>query len=120
MEVFASCHNLHTFYLRRNAIKNLLELAHLRVCMKQTYCSNALVAPLIPTLDNDLTPNPTLHNQQNLTKLEVLWLEDNEVTAHPFYRQIVLALLPQLTRLDNKGGVGCCLQLLPWHSLSYD
>ena len=33
--------------------------------------------------------------------LRVLWLWDNPISEHPYYRSFILKLLPNLTKLDN-------------------
>jgi cilla- and flagella-associated protein len=33
--------------------------------------------------------------------LKVLWLWDNPIAEHPLYRQYIIKLLPNLTKLDN-------------------
>ena len=35
--------------------------------------------------------------------LKVLWLWDNPIAEHPLYRQYIVKLLPNLTKLDNNG-----------------
>jgi Leucine-rich repeat (LRR) protein len=37
----------------------------------------------------------------NLNKLRTLWLGENPIADYPKYRQIVICLLPQITKLDN-------------------
>ncbi len=38
---------------------------------------------------------------QNLPNLKVLWLWDNPICQNPNYRQYIIKVLPNLTKLDN-------------------
>lgn len=42
-----------------------------------------------------------VRNLKNCQKLKVLWLWDNPIAQHPYYRQFIIKTLPGLAKLDN-------------------
>lgn len=50
---------------------------------------------------NEISDLNEIHYLSNLPNLHVLWLSENPVSAHPQYRQFVLKILPNLTKLDE-------------------
>ncbi|KND02488.1 uncharacterized protein SPPG_02948 [Spizellomyces punctatus DAOM BR117] len=51
---------------------------------------------------NNVSDPGELYHLRNLSKLRVLWLSENPIAQRPDYRQMVLRLLPQLRKLDDR------------------
>jgi hypothetical protein len=50
---------------------------------------------------NHIAKISELEHLKKLTELRVLWLTDNPITEEPDYREITIAVLPGLTKLDE-------------------
>lgn len=51
---------------------------------------------------NEIRDLGELQYLQNLPMLDTLWLEENPICGDPRYRQTVISMLPNLTKLDNQ------------------
>ena len=67
--------------------------------------SNCLNAREIYLRNNNIYSFDELYHLQNLSKLNVLWLEGNPISKDIFYREKVFNILPKLHNLDNKNNL---------------
>lgn len=81
--------NIEICSLSLNKIRTLRDFQHCRK-MTELYLRKNLIENL-----------SEIKYLQNLPSLKVLWLWDNPICNHPNYRQYILKLLPNLTKLDN-------------------
>lgn len=51
---------------------------------------------------NDISDLKEIHYLAHLPNLEVLWLWDNPICGHKYYRPFILKILPNLKKLDNE------------------
>jgi len=74
------------------SVNHIATLAHLKNCCKlrELYLRK-----------NDITSLSELQNIQHIKSLRILWLSDNPCAQIKNYRQVVLSMLPQLTKLDD-------------------
>ena len=50
---------------------------------------------------NQISDLLEIRHLQSCHKLKVLWLCDNPMAQHPYYRQFIIKSLPNLIKLDN-------------------
>jgi len=89
ISVLRQCPNVEVVSLSVNLISSLAELSGCRR-LRELYLRKNRIDDLKQILYLTALPD-----------LRVLWLSDNPISAHPHYRDFILAKLPRLEKLDN-------------------
>ena len=100
---FVNCLNLEELYIRKNEIRDLAEIRHLKKWDWQDRLFATLVKTHLVLLLFCFYWSETVNNQFccRLPKLCKLWLADNPCAETEKYRLTVLKHLPNLQKLDN-------------------
>mmetsp|Transcript_39040 Transcript_39040/g.37353 ORF Transcript_39040/g.37353 Transcript_39040/m.37353 type:complete len:92 (+) Transcript_39040:122-397(+) len=81
--------NIEICSLSLNKIDSLASFSSCKK-LQELYLRKNLISELLEVKYLVMCPN-----------LKVLWLSDNPIVDHPFYRKFVLKMLPNLIKLDN-------------------
>lgn len=89
VSIIKECTNIETLTLSSNAVESLEVLSHCKK-LREVFLRK-----------NNIQSLNELYYLRGLEKLKTLWLSDNPLAEEPDYRLFCIAVLPQLTKLDE-------------------